>query len=272
MTLNDDLQQENKFSWSVPVNTQFKQEPTESSKIELLLTRDRDEHGNWSDWMTDETMIEAVLCLSISSLTEADKKRAREGLTRLMPVRLLGPATLEARADYRMWTYRGTTLTETALEPDNARYFGWISDKHTIPTKPGSTRYVSANAKGQLDLLCAQQIYVQFLFELLSEVKELSGSTVLRSDDAQAGNDCGHVRLNNLNLMPIAICYHESGLGTMEEAYFSIIPALGTLGMLPALNDMELVPYPHHVYDEARIEARRLVDDELWEKVTEIES
>lgn len=55
----------------------------------------------------------------------------------------------------------------------------------------------------------------------------------------------------------MAACFTEYGLGTIEEAYFCLVPALQMTGNLPP---------PHKAHHEAGAETRRLEDSGLWEQ------
>lgn len=46
-----------------------------------------------------------------------------------------------------------------------------------------------------------------------------------------------HFQLSNTKLAALATIYPEAGLGTIEEAYFSIIPAFRAAGIVPSAKE-----------------------------------
>lgn len=270
MTLAPAFQNGPVFKWVVPVRTVFQDQPR-TSEVVLLLSRERDDENNWRPWTIGASELEAVLSLWVSTLTDVNRTR------RLRKVRLLGLATEGVKVDHKIWIHRGTTTVETALKHEEARYFGRVtgSSRESNPTVSGSNpsaEYLSVEAKGSLEMICAQELHTSFLFQLLGKVDDVGGITTRRTDDStaavvldtSAGNQSwSQFRLSNSNLSTIARVYDECGLGTVEDAYLCIVPAFRSANKLPS---------PHAAYYEARKACTKLAADGEWAKAFEIDS
>lgn len=253
MTLSDALKGD-KFTWAVPVQTELENGTWEVSSIELVLTRKTGESRIWSPWETDERELEAVLCLWISTLTDDIREKARKGETQLQQLRLFGRDTDEIKLDYNLWIDRGTTTSKTIPKSGEARYFGRVADGDQDGS--ATPEYLCARTKREIELLCAQELYAVFMSELVRGITDVGGITRKRVDNAADGGSAGEkFHLHNSNLASLATIYKTCGLGTTEEAYFSIIPAFRAVGKLP----------------EPRKASRKLEKDGLWDQATEID-
>lgn len=250
MTLKPGYEEMCNFDWTLWVKTRFcssnqgttsteKDKEPEISGVDLRIVRERDD-DSWTPWRIDENELEAVLCLWVSSLVEEDKLRARSHNLPLKNVRLFGPATDDSvvRTDYKLWIYNGTALNESREDP-GSRYFGWAGKD-----QGGNATYLSIDAKEDLATLCAQEIYGQFLFQLAQIVEEIGGNTTLRKNDPATDIPIAPIGqksrkrfcLFNSNIAALASLFSSSGLGSIENAYISIIPALRASGKLPVLH------------------------------------
>ncbi|KAL0632692.1 hypothetical protein Q9L58_008413 [Maublancomyces gigas] len=263
MTLNDTLKGD-QFTWAVPVKTELEDGSLEESSINLVLTRKAGESRIWSPWETDERELEAVLCLWISTLTDDIRESTRENKPQLKNTRLFGLDTNEIKLDYNLWIDRGTTTKKEKLDPNKARYFGRVArDRaggservaHDRPNTPPD--YLCAESKREIELLCAQELYAVFMSELVHGITDVGGVTRKRVDNAadEEGSAGEKFHLHNSNLASLATIYKSCGLGTTEEAYFSIIPAFRAVKRLP----------------EPRKASRKLEKDGLWDQATEID-
>lgn len=276
------------FEWAIPVKAIFRQQAEEHEQampptpgkweIKLTMERTRDENSDWKDWKTDRSELEAVLCLWTSSLTNVNRLRAKKHKPRMKQIRLLGLATDELKVDYRLWIHRGVTPKQIVLDNDQARYFGQSmcfnrgGDMEALGRHPNSevstsAGYLAVAARGALETVCAQELYTLFLSQLLAGIKDVGGTTARRADESTArlsSNDgWAQFRLNNTSLSLLAEIFSRCGLGTVEEAYFCIIPAFRTVNKLPA---------HHEAYSEACKTSKRLAQEGQWERCTEIDS
>lgn len=263
MTLNDTLKGD-QFTWAVPVKTELEDGSLEESSINLVLTRKAGESRIWSPWETDERELEAVLCLWISTLTDDIRESTRENKPQLENIRLFGLDTNEIKLDYNLWIDRGTTTEKAKPDPNKARYFGRVArDRAGGPERVADDHpnappdYLCARSRREIELLCAQELYAVFMSELVHGITDVGGVTRKRVDNAadEEGSAGEKFHLHNSNLASLATIYKSCGLGTTEEAYFSIIPAFRAVGRLP----------------EPRKASRKLEKDGLWDQATEID-
>lgn len=276
MTLTPAFRNEPTFKWAVPVKTErtvsTEAEPQITvSEVVLTLRREFGGEGDLGPWKIDPSELEAVLCLWVSTLTNANRTR------RLKKVRLLGLATEDIKVENKLWIHRGTTAVSTELKPKEARYFGRVTasdrrsnDPTAVSGSNPPAEYLSVEARGSLEIICAQELHTSFLFQLLGKVQDVRGTTARRTDDptALASDTAGNqswsqFRLNNSNLSMIARVYDECGLGTVEDAYLCIVPAFRSAGKLPS---------PHAAYYEARKACAKLAEGGEWTKAFEVDS
>lgn len=280
MKLKDEWKDKSSFTWILPVNAQFKSTPalephftslgattagveSQSWKVHLTISRAKDE-DSWGPWRTDRSELEAVLCLWVSSLTEQNMSRANKRLPKLKHIRLLGPATEQAKVDHRLWTHRGSKLNEMPFKEKEARYVGWAGNSNNA-----SGQYLCVDADPVLETLCAQELYASFIFKVVNIIEEVGGCTTRLINDSTTDRPAGkqnhrwdQFRLSNTSLSNLASRYSDSGLGTLEEGYSCIIPAFRAVGKLPS---------PHETYDEARKAAKGFEQEGLWEKAAEVD-
>lgn len=222
------------FTWTLEVMAKSKLDGgVQASNIDLTLTREMDENGIWGSWKTDPNHLEAVLGLWVTSIKNSEqqgykKQERNEQEYRYKSVRLLGPDTQGAREDYKLWIYRETPLSDhrTGWHPEGPkkRYFGWAGNEASNDV-PG----LDINAEGDLYTLCAQELYSWFMFRLATMIKDVGGETAPRTGSSTFS-------IVNSNLVSIADAYSASGLGSVESAYISIIPALRASKRLPVLD------------------------------------
>lgn len=122
------------------------------------------------------------------------------------------------------------------------RVFGWQAAE--LPASRGagdsSTEvFASTTAVGHsISAMCAQDIYQSFLCAITAVVDSIGGQTkgLQRSEKFCLTNDL---------LSRLADCFTESGLGSRQDAYLIIIPALRYLSKLPSARDALPDIYSH---------------------------
>lgn len=229
MTLREDWGEE--LQWAVPVAT------TSRSHVSLRFKRKKDENGRWKPWSAAVNQLEAVICLWASSLRE----HLRTG-TRLTYTRLLGPTTEHSEPDHKLWISRGTTYqTIPASEIDDTQCFGWWESVRNEDGqgRPGDTLHVTTVTPGDIEKHCIQDVYGWFVRGLMRSVADIGGTTTLRlTAVAQEPVETEIERWNwlsvqNSSLDQLAVYFVESDLGTLEEAYFCLVPALRNAKIMP---------------------------------------
>ncbi|KAI5839158.1 ankyrin repeat-containing domain protein [Morchella snyderi] len=220
------------FTISIPVKTVYKNaEENYKERVVLLLRRESNENTRGGGWNVDPAELEAVLCLWISSLEEKDRSRDDDQPV-LKNVWLTGRATDIAKLEYGIWIYRETACKITPLREDE-RYFGWASEESTPASD--SQSYISVEMTSTLQNLCARQIYLIFLRQLACQIESVGGETtrllggtaevVSQIEQENRSNDRAEFALKNTNLSSLATIFYDCGMGTIQEAYFCIIPA-----------------------------------------------
>jgi len=97
----------------------------------------------------------------------------------------------------------------------------------TPPTYYGVYSYLSTKSS------CAQHIFSIFLLNAACDISRVGGHTVL-DDKAALGNY--NLQLQNSALAELASGVAQTGLCTVDEAYFGIIPALSFKNKLPRVD------------------------------------
>lgn len=168
--------------------------------------------------------------------------------------RCIDLATEDHINDYEIWSRRGTASECSELSSDT-RYFG-----HPKEFVHGS-HYLYINTEADLSSLCAQHLYSAFISNLVENIADVGGETELCVTDSSTGlnsisesqyEEWRRLRPKNTNIDSLATSYHESNLGTIEEAYCTIIPALRNSGLLP------------DVVRKVRKSARKLEREARW--------
>ncbi|KAL0631449.1 hypothetical protein Q9L58_009681 [Maublancomyces gigas] len=271
MTLVPGVEDKSEFEWNIPVKARLQRPSMESGNITLKLKRSKDDNSYWRAWQIEKSELEAVLSLWVYSITTLGRKRERSGQPRFKQVWLLDLATEEAIINHKLWIHRGITPESMSLNLEAFYcYFGWIGTSITngrSTPNSNSEQYLAVEREGTLVRVCAQSLYSSFIFSLASKITDVGGVTARRIDEPTAqrssGDHWSQFRLSNSNLASLAAIYNESLLGTVEAAYFSIIPAFRAAKRLP---------YPHEAYKEARATSARLSRGKDWEKTAQIDS
>lgn len=233
MTLGAHWENEQEFKWTIAV--QVRAAASSVSHVELTISRVKDQNGGWRPWIVVESQLEAIYCLWMASLAAEDSKRAMDGSSRYKNSQCIDLASEDHIYDYNIWSCRGTACKDSVLSLDT-RYFGHTKD--FVPT----SQYLCINTEADLGSLCAQHIYSSFISKIVKIIADVDGTNELCVTDSTAGitaiSESKYVewlrlRPKNTNIDSLAISFHESQLGTIEEAYCMIIPALRNSGIIP---------------------------------------
>lgn len=241
MSLKTNWESGQEVIWFMPVKVD---ESSNTLDISLAIRRSYTIDNEFGPWETNEHELEAVICLSLSSVTDANEFLGQ------VNIRHLGPASDKAIKDYLLWTRR-VTPHHTGPLPDKSRLFGWVRGvtNTTLGGPQANTdQYLWIETKTSLEDLCAQQVYAAFIYKIATIIEEVGGVTLPRKMNPPAVTQ--KLYLSNSNLSSLATIYQESGLGTIEEAYFSIIPALRSSGKIPSVHGA----YRQMVSDSTQLE------------------
>lgn len=260
MTIREDLKTEREISWSIPVEASFKDSTTNAEQINLIFSRKLNENQSFGAWTIEKSELEAVLCLWTSSIVRADRQRARDRLPRFKRVRILACATELTSTHYNVWVPRARNPKLERVYDDDTRYYGYT--RAPSRDQVSSSGYLYVDAEGDSSTLCAQELYSLFIFELAGMVQDIGGVTTPHNKDAVTratgtldGPNTEAFRLHNSNLEHLADIYNGHGLGSTEDAYFSIISAFGSAGKLP---------YPYETCLEVMNNSEELARSGKW--------
>ncbi|KAF4171487.1 hypothetical protein CNMCM8694_002614 [Aspergillus lentulus] len=106
------------------------------------------------------------------------------------------------------------------------RFFGWQGSYAPNAT---TSDIISVTAKNSVTKMCAQEIFISFLCAVASIVADLGCSMVRR----RSSND---FYLVNEKISKLINAFAESGIGSREDAFLCIIPAMQTVSKLPSLS------------------------------------
>lgn len=242
MSLRDGWESEAVFGWQLPVNVQLKDGSTDTLSVELKMTRNRDENSQWTPWKTHRCELESLLCLWLSTLVDENRDNAQQGLPRVKNYLYVGLASEELITHYRIWIHRMVTPQKVAIS-SASRYFGYIDrplDGLATPMLADiDEEHLCVRTEVGLDKLCAHQIYTAFMAYLAMIVTDIHGTGEARALEPTTGLPnltipvWMHFRHANSNLALLASIHFECGIGSIEEAYFSIIPAFVAAKILP---------------------------------------
>lgn len=136
---------------------------------------------------------------------------------------------------------------ENAKYGPSVRFFGWQANagmKTEVGSENSATLALCHPVNGSLTTLCAQEVYLSFLFSVLSTVDSIGDVFMARSWT-------GGLLLRNDFVSKLAECFEESGLGTRQQATLLITSALLSLSKLPF--PREALP---HLLDTAQLEKK----------------
>lgn len=225
MKLKDNWPTKGSFEWSVPVTT------TSTTQVSVHMTRTMDENNHYTPWTVVVDQLEAMICLWASSLGG----HVRDG-QQLTYIRLLGPVTEHSEPDHELWINRGTGYeTKHASEVVNTSCFGWWESVRGEDDK----LHVTNVPQGDIEKHCTQDLYGWFIRRLMQIVAVIGGTTTSRTGNytpwpaSMGRGGWDWLPVENSSLHQLALYFVQSDLGTFEEAYFCLIPALRHCNILP---------------------------------------
>ncbi|ERF70465.1 hypothetical protein EPUS_04743 [Endocarpon pusillum Z07020] len=155
-----------------------------------------------------------------------------------------------------------TNRSTFEIEEDTNPFTNEEIEEETNP--PSAKEYLAMVSDTPLEMLLAQEMFSAFMWGVAKRVSRIEGdSKVHRNDNKIAGSAEGwrNIRLENSKLLRAAEAFQKAGLGSVEDAYSTIIPPLSLQGKLPVA--LTVVEYARGIAQEA--EAAR-----HWELAGEI--
>lgn len=226
--------------------------------VYLSLRREIDAEGSCDGvWSADEAELEAVLGLWLWSLKDADDRKLPETpLKRILSIKQSSADGTDAKMDFGTWLGAGGfRIAETEIKPpphpNQHRLFGW----QNIPA--GQTQTVKAlelqGTTKSFTKMCAQEIYALFFTSILHAIEDIGGQTEVQGSR--------NFYLVNNNITQIQEVFRDSGLGSFEDAFTCIFPALRIQGKLPSVSGT--------LYT-AKKTAEIYMDEKRWEEAAKL--
>lgn len=189
--------------------------------IELLR------HGDDMRWKVRASEMEAVLGLWTWSLCKSDNGLATAKLSRVVGLDKEEASKEETYLYFRKWIFRHSAkrLAPDFID-DSKRLFGY-EPKHA--RSHGKLLAVWTN--NGVEMMAAQDIFIQFLKTAFLQVNELGGQVDVTSSVYRHDPPLG----SSTRVDELASCFEAHSLGSRQDALLCIIPALKSRGLLPDL-------------------------------------
>lgn len=267
--LKRDWERAERFAWSLHVHSRGN--PPE--RVYLSLERVSHGPKDYSPWVANQHMLEAAIGLWTWSAISDERVETsdRFGLTvssaEKFPIeRILAAETTQdklslADTQLMMWSedfprnisnrdcitwpkdcMRSSMVWESPprgeLKPletpvngfrvagPEVRFCGWEAMKHHDEPEAANVRLTTVEIKLPLTVLFAQDIYQSFICSVTEAMDSIGGKLVPSTFRAEFA-------LKNDVISKLVDCFESSGLGTRQDAYTVIIPALRSRGKLP---------------------------------------
>ena len=175
-------------------------------------------------WRVDENELEAIIGLWVWYLITINPDWIYHNFGRLVGLNLAQATAEETDLDYYRWIYRHTEpkmVSSSMVNLPDQMFGNWseeyLDDREILAVKTGNC----------LEIMVAQDIYVQFLRSTLESLQHLGGDV-----DLQQGPQSGFFVYNS-HLDELVNCFESANLGTREDALLCIVPVLQDQCMLP---------------------------------------
>ncbi|KAL4879592.1 hypothetical protein BJY04DRAFT_193206 [Aspergillus karnatakaensis] len=193
----------------------------ETYSIELRRSEDT------FQWRVDANELEAILGLWTFSLLKLDSNWRQNGLGRAV-----GLTRAEAGAEatdlyFHKWIFRQreARMVSSKMISFSEQTFGYYSDDH-----PDNNDILVVKTENNLEVMAAQDIYIQFLTSILGDLKSLGGSVDLLPI-AQSS-----FLAQSTSIDELVSCFESGYLGSREDALLCIVPVLKRQNLLPELS------------------------------------
>ncbi|KAL4980586.1 hypothetical protein BDW66DRAFT_147020 [Aspergillus desertorum] len=177
-------------------------------------------------WQVDSNELEAILGLWTFWLLKSDSNWSQRRLGKAV-----GLTKDEARAEatdlyFHKWIFRQreAIMVSSKMIPLPGQTFGYFSDDY-----PDSKEILVVKTENSLGTLAAQDIYIQFLSDILADIKTLGGDVdILPVSQSR-------FLAQSTSMDELAACFETGNLGSREDALLCIVPVLRHRGILPEL-------------------------------------
>ncbi|KAI9376296.1 hypothetical protein BJX61DRAFT_538994 [Aspergillus egyptiacus] len=178
-------------------------------------------------WTVDTHELEAILGLWTFSLLKSNPKNWLYSALG----RAVGLTKSEASAEttdlyFNKWIYRQreAQMVSSKMISFSEQAFGYYSDKYL-----DDKDILVVKTENKLEVMAAQDIYIQFLMSILAGLDSLGGDVkmVRRSQNSFLAE--------STDLNELVRCFESGHLGSREDALLCIVPVLRHRGLLPEL-------------------------------------
>ncbi|OQD81884.1 hypothetical protein PENANT_c024G10716 [Penicillium antarcticum] len=178
-------------------------------------------------WKIDVNELEAILGLWVWSIQKSNKNLPGYKLHRLVGLGKDDAQKEDTDLYFHKWIFRQTeaTMVNSRMMNFSSQLFGFASNKHSHETDTLAVR-VDSN----LEIMAAQDLYIQFLRQVLGHFKELGGEA-----EITPGPNSSYLAQND-RINELVQCLEACDLGTREEALLCIVPTLNSRDLLPEVS------------------------------------
>ncbi|KAL4960756.1 ankyrin repeat domain-containing protein [Aspergillus stella-maris] len=198
-------------------------------------------------WKVDANELEAILGLWTFSLLKSESNWLQRGLGRAVGLTKSEAGSESADLYFHKWIFRQREAMMVSSEmisfPNQT--FGYYSDDHS-----DRKEILVVKTENSLQLMAAQDIYIQFLMNILKDLDTLGDEVNILSVSHKS------FLAQSAGLDELVSCFEAGNLGSREDALLCIVPVLKHRDLLPELaGDMGVV----------RDRVQRLTVDGNWD-------
>ncbi|KAL2800813.1 hypothetical protein BJX66DRAFT_100209 [Aspergillus keveii] len=177
-------------------------------------------------WSVDTRELEAILGLWTYSLLKSDPKWLQNPLGRSV-----GLTKIEASAEatdlyFHKWIFRQreAQMVSSKMISFSEQTFGCYSDSH-----PDNKEILVVKTENNLEVMAAQDIYIQFLMSILADLK----SSDWDADIVSRSQNSFFAQCTRID--EVVNCFESGKLGSREDGLLCVVPVLRHQNLLPEL-------------------------------------
>ncbi|KAK6534041.1 hypothetical protein TWF281_005380 [Arthrobotrys megalospora] len=200
------------------------------------------EKGDGLSWKARLSQLEALIGLWALSITIYDIRDGKED--EIIPNhRIISTKDfMKTNIWYHVWVQRRLTGIRGPVPSDLIyKTRNYTVDKHLfgrlspLPSDVPDPEVFSVKTQNTTIEMCAQDIFMFFLYAALQDINDIKGTTETRD---HVGRNGIVMALQNSTVESLADRFETSGLGSREDAYMCIFPVLQQLNRMPNVSDV----------------------------------
>lgn len=179
--------------------------------------------GDALRWSVEKNELEAVLGLWVWSLYKSEEGW-RQPLNRMVGLTEVEASKKETYLLFHKWISRQTEarLVSAKVIDSSRRLFGFDSDDYAYDKD-----ILIMRTENQIELMAAQDLYMNFLQYAFNHFYELGGETGISTGLSNS------IRVHNSRIDELMHCFESRALGSREDALLCIVPVLRQHNLLP---------------------------------------